>query len=77
MSVPFRQHLHLFGGLGGWRGESVIVTLILSTFPSTPTPLWRTKRLERRVSDSDTDPVYLSVNTYTSVEDKVVGEASQ
>ena len=32
--------------------------------------------MERRVSDSDTDPVYLSVNTYTSAEDEVVGEVS-
>ena len=32
--------------------------------------------MERRVSDSDTDSVYLSVNTYTSVEDEVVGKVS-
>ena len=32
--------------------------------------------MERRVSDSHTDPVYLSVNTYTSVDYEEVGEVS-
>ena len=98
--LPFRQHLYLCGGRGGWRGELVIrivstltwiptplwrtrtlerwivplLIRIVSTLPWIPTPLWRTRTLERWVSD--TDRVYLDVNTYTSVEDEDAGEVS-